>query len=80
LNARNFLSAPTIPIPVFIAVAISFSIIFSITSTLISFRGKLGGKFPSALGKPMVQRLLAGVGFFGFLIGMVIHFVLMHVG
>jgi len=71
LNARNFLSVPTIPIPVFVAVAISLSTIFSITSTLISFRRKLGGNFPNPLGKPMVQRLLAGVGFFGFLIGMV---------
>jgi len=36
---------------------------------MISFRHKMGGKLSGILEKPMVQRLSAWVGFFGFLIG-----------
>ncbi|KIM39026.1 hypothetical protein M413DRAFT_447387 [Hebeloma cylindrosporum] len=68
-SAPNLLlSAPAASTPAFVAVAISFSIIFFFTFTLISFRhhmGKLSGVFE----KPMVQRLSAWIGFFGFLIG-----------
>jgi hypothetical protein len=50
------------------AVALSFSIIFFLSFTLISFRHKLGG-LSAILEKPLVQRLSAWIGFFGFLIG-----------
>jgi len=50
------------------AVAISFSVVFFISFTLISFRHKLGG-LSATLEKPLVQRLSAWVGFFGFIIG-----------
>lgn len=64
------LSAPTQSTPAFIAVALSFSILFFITFTLISFRHKMGGKLSAALDKPMIQRLSAWIGFFGFIIGL----------
>jgi hypothetical protein len=63
------LSAPTAT-PGFIATALSFSIIFFITFTLISFRHKLG-KANAMFDKPIVQRLNAWLGVFGFIIGLV---------
>lgn len=53
-----------------IAVALSFSLLFFISFTLISFRHKMPGGMSAALDKPMVQRLSAWVGFFGFIFGM----------
>jgi len=64
------LSAPTASAPAFIAVALSLSMVFLITFTLISFREKLGEKLGASLNKPLLQRLSAWVGFFGFMIGM----------
>jgi hypothetical protein len=70
-NAPHLLlSAPTASTPVFIAVAISFSIFFFLSFTLISLRHKMGSKVAGLLGNPMLQRLSAWVGFFGFLIGL----------
>jgi hypothetical protein len=65
---RLLLSAPTPTTPAFLAVAISFSILFLISFTLVTFRHKLG-KLQTTLDKPLVQRMSAWVGFFGFLIG-----------
>ena len=69
---ENLLSAPTATTPVFIAIAISFSILFFVSFTLISLRHKMNPKTRMAaiLEKPMLQRLSAWVGFFGFLVGM----------
>lgn len=65
---RLLLSAPTPTTPAFLAVAITFSFLFLISFTLISFRHKMG-KLQATFEKPMIQRLSAWVGFFGFLIG-----------
>jgi len=65
---KLLLSAPTTATPVFLAIAITFSILFFISFTLISFRHKLG-KLQTTLDKPLVQRTSAWMGFFGFLIG-----------
>ncbi|KAF8814319.1 hypothetical protein BYT27DRAFT_7082486 [Phlegmacium glaucopus] len=66
---HTVLSAPTASTPIFIAVAISFSIFFFVSFTLISLRHKMG-KAGGILENPMLQRLSAWVGFFGFLIGL----------
>jgi len=63
------LSAPTASTPVFIAIAISFSILFFIAFTLISFRHKMGPKIVSILDRPLWPRASAWIGFFGFVIG-----------
>jgi len=63
------LSAPTALTPVFIAIAISCSVIFLITFTLISFRHKMGARIEALLGRPLLPRLSAWIGFFSFLIG-----------
>jgi hypothetical protein len=65
----DLLSPPTATAPIFIAIAISFSILFFITFTMISLRHKMVPKLTSALDNPMFQRLSAWVGFFGFLVG-----------
>ena len=69
-NAPGLLTAPTASTPVFIAIALSFSILFFLSFTLISLRHKMNPKMAGLLEKPMLQRLSAWVGFFGFLIGM----------
>ncbi|KAJ7254074.1 hypothetical protein B0H12DRAFT_1184293 [Mycena haematopus] len=66
---RLLLAAPTQATPVFLGIALACSIIFFITFTLISFRHKLGDKMSTMLDNPMVQRLSAWLGFFGFMIG-----------
>ncbi|KAF7347801.1 hypothetical protein MVEN_01537600 [Mycena venus] len=66
---RLLLSAPTQATPVFLGIGLACSIIFFITFTLISFRHKMGEKMSAALDKPLVQRLSAWLGFFGFMIG-----------
>jgi hypothetical protein len=63
------LSAPTAGTPTFIAMALSFSILFFITFSLISFRHKMGEKLSATMDKPAIQRLSAWIGFFGFIIG-----------
>jgi len=69
-NTTGLLSAPTASTPVFIAIAISLSILFFLSFTLISLRHKMGPKPASLLENPMLQRLSALFGFFGFLIGL----------
>ncbi|KAF8168066.1 hypothetical protein B0H34DRAFT_792720 [Crassisporium funariophilum] len=70
-NSPNLLlSAPTASTPAFIAVAISFSVLFFISFTLISLRHKMGAKLAALLEKPLLQRLSAWIGFFGFIIGL----------
>ncbi|KDR85025.1 hypothetical protein GALMADRAFT_233596 [Galerina marginata CBS 339.88] len=69
-SAPNLLlSAPTASTPAFIAIAISFSALFFITFTSISFRHKMGSKLAGILEKPLIPRLSAWIGFFGFIIG-----------
>jgi len=65
----NILSAPPATAPAFIAVAISFSFLFFFAYTLVAFRHKMSGGFANKLHSPMVQRLTAWVGVFGFMIG-----------
>jgi hypothetical protein len=69
-DASGLLSAPTATTPVFIAVSISLSILFFLSFTLISLRHKMNPKLAGLLEKPMLQRLSAWLGFFGFLVGM----------
>lgn len=69
-NASSYLlSAPYASTAVFIAIAISFSIVFFLSFTMISFRHKMSSKLADLLEKPMLQHLSAWVGVFGFLIG-----------
>jgi hypothetical protein len=65
---RLLLSAPTATTPIFLAIALAFSVLFFFSFTLISFRHKLG-KLEATFKKPLVQRMSAWVGFFSFLIG-----------
>jgi len=66
---RLLLSAPTQATPVFLGIGLACSIIFFITFTLISFRHKMGEKMTAMFDKPLIQRLSAWLGFFGFMIG-----------
>ena len=68
-DASRWLSAPTATTPAFIAIALGFSSIFFVLFSLIAFRAKLGAKLGAALDKPMVQRVCAWIGIFGFMIG-----------
>lgn len=69
-NAPQVLiAAPPSGAPAFIAVSLVFSIFFFFTFTLLSFRHKMGEKMSGALDKPLIHRLNAWVGFFGFFIG-----------
>jgi hypothetical protein len=68
-NFDRVLSAPTAGTPAFIAVALFFSVVFTLAYTLISFRDKMGDKLSAALDKPQVHHLTAWTGFFGFFIG-----------
>jgi len=68
-TSNDMLSAPPSTAPAFLAVAISFSFIFFVAYTLLSFRHKMGGGFAAKLDKPIVARLTAWVGVFGFMIG-----------
>jgi len=69
-NAPDLLlSAPTASTPVFIAIAISFSVLFFIAFTLISFRHKMGSKMAALLDRPLLPRVSAWIGIFGFIIG-----------
>ncbi|KAF7320312.1 hypothetical protein MKEN_00816000 [Mycena kentingensis (nom. inval.)] len=67
---KLLLSAPSQATPVFLGIAISFSIIFFVTFTLISFRHKMGEKLAATFEKPMFQRISAWLGVFGFFLGM----------
>ncbi|KAJ7110182.1 hypothetical protein C8R44DRAFT_275226 [Mycena epipterygia] len=66
---RLLLSAPTQATPVFLGLALAFSILFFISFTLISFRHKMGAKMSTMLDNPMLQSISAWIGFFGFMIG-----------
>jgi len=68
-TSSNMLSAPPSTAPAFLAVAISFSFIFFVAYTLVSFRHKMGGGLAAKLDQPIVARLTAWVGVFGFMIG-----------
>lgn len=67
-DVSRWLSAPTATTPAFIAISLGFSTIFFILFSLIAFRSKLG-KLGPTLDKPMVQRVCAWIGIFGFMIG-----------
>ncbi|KAF7339441.1 hypothetical protein MSAN_02158300 [Mycena sanguinolenta] len=66
---KLLLAAPTQATPVFLGIALAFSIIFFITFTLTSFRHKMGEKMSARLDNAIFQRLSAWLGFFGFMIG-----------
>jgi len=68
-DASRWLSAPTATTPAFIAISLGFSTVFFILFSLIAFRAKFGGKFGAVLDRPMVQRVCAWIGIFGFMIG-----------
>lgn len=68
-DVSGVLSAPTATTPVFIAIALSFSILFFLSFTLISLRHKMSPKLAAVLEKPMLQRSSAWLGVFGFLVG-----------
>jgi hypothetical protein len=67
---NRVLAAPTAGSPVFIAMALSLSILFSVIYTFITFRHKMGDKVSAALDKPTVQHFTAWTGFFGFFVGL----------
>jgi len=67
---KLLLSAPTASAPAFISVALAFSLVFLVTFTLISFRHKMGERLGASLDRPLIQRLSAWIGFFGFMIGL----------
>jgi len=69
-NAPNLLSAPTATTPAFIAVSLSFSILFFLLFTMIAFRAKFGGKAAVSLEKPFIQKATAWIGLLGFMIGL----------
>jgi len=68
-DISRWLSAPTATTPAFIGIALVFSTIFFILFSMIAFRSKLGAKLGATLDKPMVQRVCAWIGIFGFMIG-----------
>jgi len=63
------LTAPPASTPVFIAIAIAFSLMFLIIFVLTSFRHKFGEKMSAALERPFIHRAAGWIGFFGFFIG-----------
>lgn len=68
-DVSRWLSSPTATTPVFIGIALALSTIFFVLFSMIAFRAKLGPKLGAALDKPMVQRVCAWIGIFGFMIG-----------
>jgi len=73
-SPTQLLSPPTASAPAFIALSIALSFLFFLSFTLISFRHKMGAKMTMILDKPLLQRMSAWIGFFGFLIGELSHF------
>jgi len=69
-TSNEILSAPPSTAPTFIAVAIGFSFIFFFAYTLVSFRHKFGGGLSEKLDRPIIQRLTAWIGVFGFMLGL----------
>lgn len=72
----DLLTAPTATSPVFIAIAISFSILFFLSFTSINLRHKMHPKVTGLLEMPMLLRASAWVGVFGFLLGTKPHSIL----
>jgi len=66
---------PTSTTPVSIVLALTLSCVFFITFTAITFRDKMG-KAGAMFDKPVVQRLSAWVGVFGFIIGLIAFLIL----
>ncbi|KAF9056199.1 hypothetical protein BJ165DRAFT_487751 [Panaeolus papilionaceus] len=67
-NAPHLLlSPPNASAPVFIVIALTFSAMFFLTFTAISFRHKLG-KASKVLDSPRLQKISAWIGVFGFVI------------
>ncbi|KAH9486904.1 hypothetical protein JR316_0000970 [Psilocybe cubensis] len=64
------LSAPSASVPAFVAIGIFLSTVFFVIFTVISFRHKMGAKLAALLEKPMLPRVSAWIGVFGFLIGL----------
>ncbi|KAL1749195.1 hypothetical protein HDZ31DRAFT_59482 [Schizophyllum fasciatum] len=62
------LSAPAALTPVFIGLSLLLSLVFLLSSTLASFRHKLGAA-GGVFERPAVQRVSAWIGVFGFMIG-----------
>lgn len=67
-NTPSLLSAPVAATPVFIAISITFTIIFFFLYTFIAFRHRMG-KFGALFEKPTVQRSAAWIGLLGFMTG-----------
>jgi len=57
---------------VFISVALALDVAFLITFTVLLLRHKVPGKVGNALGTPLLQNVSAGIGFMGFMIGMIL--------
>ncbi|KIM85245.1 hypothetical protein PILCRDRAFT_354716 [Piloderma croceum F 1598] len=68
-TSNDILSAPPSTAPAFIAVAISLSFVFFFAYSLVSFRHKFGEGLSEKLDSPMIQRITAWIGVFGFMIG-----------
>jgi hypothetical protein len=68
-NAPNLLSAPAATTPAFLALSLSFSVMFFILFTMIAFRARLGGRISGMLEKPLLEKVSAWIGFMGFMIG-----------
>jgi hypothetical protein len=66
--APALLTSPTAATPVFLALSIVFTVLFFFMFTMISLRHKLG-KIGAVFEKPMMQRVSAWIGLFGFLMG-----------
>jgi len=69
-TSNDILSAPPSTAPAFIAIAISLSFVFFLAYSLVSFRHKFGEGLSEKLDSPMIQRITAWIGVFGFMIGL----------
>jgi hypothetical protein len=67
-KAPALLTAPTAATPAFLALSLVFTLLFFMMFTMISLRHKLG-KIGAAFEKPMMQRVSAWIGLFGFMMG-----------
>ncbi|KAJ7597073.1 hypothetical protein C8J56DRAFT_306900 [Mycena floridula] len=63
------LSAPTPSTPVFMALAISLTIVFFFLFLLTTFSHKMGAKMAATFDRPMFHRATSWIGFLGFFIG-----------
>jgi hypothetical protein len=74
-KAPALLTAPTAATPAFLALSLVFTLLFFMMFTMISLRHKLG-KIGAAFEKPMMQRVSAWIGLFGFMMGLSAYLVL----